>query len=281
MLRKVAGKVAVASLGTTCPSTGSEPFASLRVNEVATVKNSIRLHKHMYGLAVWLAAASLLAAPMLWAIPFSQTKMIIEVNKTDGDAGIQFFVDGPGWTRIEIFDPNGARIFESIASGSVGIQGGTELFLESAEPSFDEQSLEELFDLFPAGMYTFSGVTTDGQTLSGKAKFTHNIPDAPQLLAPAEDATVNAAAPVVIRWQAVQSPFPGTTLPVTIAGYQVIVERVKPGPLRVFSVQVPASVTQVTVSPEFLQAKAEYKFEVLAIEAAGNQTISESSFKTQ
>jgi hypothetical protein len=36
----------------------------------------------------------------------------------------------------------------------------------------------------------------------------------------------------------------------------------------------------VTVPAEFIQANADYKFEVLAIEQSGNQTISENSFKT-
>ncbi len=45
-------------------------------------------------------------------------------------------------------------------------------------------------------------------------------------------------------------------------------------------VDVPASVTSVTVPPEFLEPDTEYDFEVLAIEESGNQTISESSFTT-
>jgi hypothetical protein len=56
---------------------------------------------------------------------------------------------------------------------------------------------------------------------------------------------------------------------------------VKPQPLRVFSVNLQPTVTEVTVSPEFLQPNADYIVEVLAIEASGNQTISEGEFKTQ
>jgi hypothetical protein len=84
----------------------------------------------------------------------------------------------------------------------------------------------------------------------------------------------------VIKWNSVTSPFPGTDSPVSIVGYQVIVERVKPS-LRVFSVDLPATATQVTVPSAFMETKKEYKFEVLAIEAGGNQTISEGGFKTQ
>ncbi|MGH8646677.1 MAG: hypothetical protein ACRD35_07775 [Candidatus Acidiferrales bacterium] len=234
-------------------------------------------------LAVFLAAAVTLlgTAPPLWAIPFSKTKIIIEVNATAGDAGIQISVDATGWTRLEVFDPNGLKIFEGSGDGSVALQGVTELFFESAEPSFDDLSLQELFDRFPKGMYSFVGVTTDGQTLTGKAPFNHFIPDEPTIVSPTEGAAVNPNLPVVIDWEPVTAPFPGTDSGLKIVRYQVIVERLKPQPLLVFSVDLPASVTQVTVSPEFLQAKADYNIEVLAIEAGGNQTIAERKFKTQ
>jgi hypothetical protein len=237
----------------------------------------------MHLLAVFLVAVVtlLLTAPKLWAIPFSKTKIIIEVNATAGDAGIQISVDAPGWTRLKVFAPNGQKIFDGSGSGSVGMQGVTELFFESAEPSFEELPLAELFARFPEGNYTFVGTTVDGKTLNGKAALTHNIPDGPGIDFPAEGAALNPTMPVVIGWQPVTDPFPGTDSAVTIVGYQVIVERVKPQPLRVFSVDLPATATQVTVSPEFLQANADYNVEVLAIEAGGNQTISERRFKTQ
>ena len=257
--------------------------ANKRKPEEVAVKKSNHPHLVLVAWAVFLVAVVtlLVTAPKLWAIPFSKTKIIIEVNATAGDAGIQISVDAPGWTRLEVFDPNGLKIFESSGDGSVGLQGVTELFFESAEPSFDELSLFELFDRFPRGMYTFVGVTTDGQTLTGKAPFTHFIPDEPTIVSPAEGATLNSKLPVVVDWEPVTAPFPGTDAGLKIVGYQVIVERVKPQPLRVFSVDLPALVTQVTVSPEFMQAKAEYNIEVLAIEAGGNQTIAEHRFKTQ
>jgi hypothetical protein len=243
------------------------------------------MKRHIHILSVYLLAvvSLLVTAPKLWAAPFSQTKIIIEVNATAGDAGIQVFLDGTGWKSLEVFDPNGQKVLNISASanGSIGKQGLTELFFESAEPSFAEQSLDELFARFPEGNYTFVGITVDDGKLNGKATLKHNIPDGPVIVSPAEGAALNPNAPVVIDWQPVTQPFPGTALPVTIVRYQVIVERVKPQPLRVFSVDLPAAVTQVTVSPEFIQANAEYNVEVLAIEASGNQTISELRFKTQ
>jgi len=228
-------------------------------------------------LAVVAVAAS---APLLWAIPFSQSTIIIEVNSTAGDGGIQIFLDAVGWNRLEITDPMGERIFEVSGNGSVGTTGVTELFFESAEPSFQDLPLNELLARFGEGRYNFDGTTVDGRNLNGKATLKHNIPAGPTVISPANGATLNPSFPVLVDWDPVTSQFPGTTLPVTIAGYQVIVERVRPQPLIAFSVHLPATVTQVTVPAEFIQANAEYKFEVLAIEASGNQTITESGFTT-
>jgi hypothetical protein len=246
-------------------------------------KNRIGMMGHMRIWPVFFVVmvTLLVTAPKLWAIPFSQTRIIIEVNATAGDAGIQIFVDAAGWQRLEVFDPNGEKIFDVRGSGSVGNQGVTELFFESAEPSFAEQSLDELFTRFPAGNYTFKGTTVDGQTLNGKAPLKHNIPAGPEIVFPVEDAVLSPTAPIVIDWEPVANPFPGTASAVNIVGYQVIVEQVKPQPLRVFSVNLQPTVTEVTVSPEFLQPNADYIVEVLAIEASGNQTISEGEFKTQ
>jgi hypothetical protein len=46
----------------------------------------------------------------------------------------------------------------------------------------------------------------------------------------------------------------------------------------VFSADLPASVTSLTVPSEFLESGIEYKLEVQAIEASGNQTLTEMSF---
>lgn len=77
----------------------------------------------------------------------------------------------------------------------------------------------------------------------------------------------------MIDWDAVVEP-----AGIQIDGYQVIVELEEP--LRIFSVDLPASVTAVTVPAEFLEPGTDYKFEVLAITESGNQTITESTFAT-
>lgn len=246
---------------------------------------SMKRHMRMVPVGLVAVVALLLGIPasQVWAaaIQLSDAQIRIEINDTDGDAGIQIFLDGEGWDSMNVFDPEGNEILDFRGEGSVGIQGITELFFESAEPSFDVQTLEELFGLFPEGNYRFEGRTTEGDILKGMAKLTHNVPDGPEILSPAEDEVLDPEA-VVIAWNPVTNPFPGTgASTIQIVGYQVIVAREKPQPLLVFSVLLPADTTEVTVSPEFMQAKAEYKVEVLAIEASGNQTISEREFETE
>ena len=124
--------------------------------------------------------------------------------------------------------------------------------------------------LFPEGEYLFQSEAAGG-TRDMNASLTHNIPDAPVVISPAEGAWV-APDNVVIEWGPVTSP-PG----ITIAGYQVIVEREDPH--REFNLRnLPAETHRVTIAPEFMEAGVEYSFEILAVEVSGNQTITESAF---
>ena len=238
------------------------------------------MKRHMNMLSVFLltVVTLLVTAPKLWALSLAEARIIIEINATDGDAGIQLFLDGEDWNVCQVSDPNGVIVLNIQASGSMGGQGLTELFFESAEPSFNEQTLAQLLALFPKGKYNIDCITTGGQMLNGSATLTHKLPAAPVVISPEEGAALDPNMPVVIQWQSVTTAFPGGELGV-IAGYEIIVERLKDG-LK-FSITLPATATFVTVPAEFIQPKREYKFEVLAIEKSGNQTITESSFKTQ
>ena len=201
------------------------------------------------------------------------TAIFFEINDTDGDAGIQLFLDGEGWDTMVVRDPFGEVIFAVAGDAGIGEQGITELFFESAEPSFDEQPLDELLALFPAGIYQFRGRTTEGESINGTAKLTHDLPGAPVLVSPGDGDEVEKTD-LVIEWQPVADP-PGSR----IVGYHVVVER-DDDTLRVFTADMNRDITRVTVPPEFLQRGKPYKFEVLAIEASGNQTISEREFET-
>jgi hypothetical protein len=205
-------------------------------------------------------------------IPLDDATIIFEVNATDGDAGLQVFLDGEAWRSVEVRSPDGRKIFAVDGKAQLRNLGLTELFSESDEPSFDDMPLEDILALFPEGDYSFSGTTVEGDRLVGTATLTHDIPAGPVVQSPAEGATVSPDA-VVVTWVPVTQP-----AGIDITAYQVIVER--EDPLRVFQVTLPASATSVTVPSEFMETGTDYKVEVLAIEASGNQTITEHSFAT-
>ena len=248
-------------------------------------------------LSVFLLAATVLlsgaAARVSWAkaakdapqvIELSAAKIIIETNSTAGDSGFQIFLDGEGWKNVWVFDADWREIFTVRAEGGVrGIGGGTELFLETVEPEYDDlDGMQHLLDLLPEGEYTFIGKTLDGDWLVGTAELTHDVPAGPEVITPVPEPGEECAADVpvdqaVISWNPVTTSITGAPGIETV-GYQVQV--VAEDPLRLFSVDVPADVTMVTVSPEFLAPGTEYGFEVLTIEESGNQTITESCFET-
>jgi hypothetical protein len=197
--------------------------------------------------------------------------MIIEVNSTDRDAGLQVFLDGEPWTAMAVFAPGGRKILDVDAKGRLNRFGLTELFSESHEPEFSELPLGKFKRRFPEGRYRFAGRTTEGRKLIGSARFSHDIPGGPTIVSPTAGATVPENN-VVASWTPAPEP-PG----VDVVGYRAIVER--DNPLRVFNADLPASVTSVTIPAEYLEPGNEYKLEVQAIEESGNQTISELSFR--
>ncbi|MDX1487374.1 MAG: fibronectin type III domain-containing protein [Acidiferrobacterales bacterium] len=212
-------------------------------------------------------------------VPLKASTMIIEYNASAEDIGVQFFLDSDGWREVEIFDPKGKEIFSAETEGRLTRQGGgTELFLESVEPSLEDLSLKKFFRRFPEGTYRFIAIDNNGVLQRGNARFTHDIPAGPVILTPApvtEDECPEVSVPVVIEWDQVYTSIFGE--PLEIVRYEVIVENDDLN----FDVKLPADTgTLLTVSPELLQPGTEYDFEILAIEESGNQTITEGCFTT-
>lgn len=204
------------------------------------------------------------------SISLAEAKIRVEVNSTDGDAGLQVFLDAEPWRTMTITNPDGQKIVDFNTRGSLKGYGLTELFSESSEPSFDEFPIEEFKELFPEGEYKFAGRTIEGERLVGEATLTHDFPEGPEITSPVDGATVSRDN-AIAEWVEVTEP-PG----IDIVAYQVIVTR--EDPLRVFSADLPASARSLTIPSEFLESGTEYKLEVLAIEAGGNQTLTEIVF---
>ncbi len=221
-------------------------------------------------------------------IPFDDAVIRIEVNSTDGDAGLQIFLDGEPWKQIRIEDPRGRVVFEVDNFGKLRRLGSTELFMESNEPDFQEMTLPAILKLLPAGDYDFEGTTIEGEELEGEATLTHDLPCGPEVTSPVDGDTLNPNAAVVIEWEPVTHKLDttsatgecGDSTDIVIIAYEVIVDLEESDPPQSFDIILPDDATQVTVPAEFIVPGAEYSFEVLAIEESGNQTITEAFFTT-
>lgn len=230
--------------------------------------------------------ATRVAAGSAAVVPLKEAKLNIEHNATDGDTGFQGFIDSEGWRRLEVRGPRG-RVLALEGHGSLERLGVTELFFETVEPENADVPIAELLAKLPEGNYAISGPTQEngkstGRT-SGAALLTHDIPAGPKLVSPAEKATVPVRN-LVARWMPVSKTITGE--PVRIIAYQLIIERdVEPHPHMIgklgLSMYVPPSVTSIAVPNGFLQPRTVYKWEVLAIERSGNQTLSSGSFRTR
>ena len=219
------------------------------------------------------------AGPASNIVKLKDSRLKIELNATAGDAGIQVFIDSDPWKSMDIYDPFGRLVFRSITRGRFAKQGGTELFLESAEPNFSQLTLEEFLKRFPEGKYEFRGKGIAGETFVGTANFTHNLLAAPQLVSPLEGGPLVDANNAVMKWMPV-GPVNGSP----VIGYQVIIVQMQSSfpaiPKITLDVMMPASATSMSVPPGFLLANTKYEWEVIAIEASGNQTLSTSFFQT-
>ena len=252
------------------------------------------MHSHVYRRTVLTAALAAIVLPAATppalaaehegfasgaaVIPLKDARLKIELNATDRDAGVQLFIDAAQWKSMDVYDPEGRLILRATARGVMARQGGTELFLESGEPSLDDVPLDVFLKRFPAGDYRIVGRGVNGEKLVGVAKFTHNIPAGPVLVAPPEDAVVDPTN-LLVRWQPV-GPANGSP----IIGYQVLVVRPDTGiralPKIILDVMMPPGATSMAVPPGFLQRGSSYEWEVLAIESGGNQTLTVGHFRT-
>ncbi len=238
---------------------------------------SRKLQRFMLPAAALLFPAS--AAAGGGECEYSRLRFFIEYNDTAQDVGVQLMLDGEPWLNLAAFSPQGRRLLGVSTKGSFAIQGLTEFFFESSEPSLKTVPLEEFFARFPEGDYEFEGIRTDGCEVEGLDGFTHSIPAGPAIIEPPQGETPPVVDPdaAVIEWEPVTTTIFGD--PIEIVGYQLIVEQVEPR--RVLIMDLSASTTRCGVPSQFFeQRNTLHKFEVLAIESSGNQTITEAEFIT-
>ena len=114
----------------------------------------------------------------------------------DKDTGFQGFLDSEGWNNITVTGPDG-NLLNLTSLGKLGQLGLSELFFETVEPENADVPIDEVLKTLPEGNYTFEGSAIEagekqGETI-GTAMLTHDIPEGPELLSPAENATVPEA----------------------------------------------------------------------------------------
>jgi len=220
-------------------------------------------------------------------IPLKEAKLNIEHNAKDKDTGFQGFIDSEGWNMITLTGPDG-KVLEFKAKGKLGSLGLTELFFETVEPANADVPIAEVLKTLPEGNYVFQGSAIEvgekkGKTI-GTAWLTHDIPEGPVLLSPAEDAVVPVDEDLLVSWSPVDETIEGSD--VNIISYQLIIEKDETPHQhmigkRGLSMYLPASVTEIPIPKEFLEPGTDYKWEVLAIEESGNQSLTSSQFSTE
>ncbi len=221
-------------------------------------------------VAIIVSGATVVSAQSGGTVKFKAADLKVEVNATDGDAGLQVFLDHEPWRSISISRPDGQKILDVTTQGVLKDYGLTELFSESSEPPFEEFPLAEFKKLFPEGKYTFVGETIDGVRMRSRVPLTHDFPAGPRIRSP-RDGSTQSPNGVFVDWDPVRD--------LEIVNYQVVVVK-ESEPKRVLEATLPNSVTSFRVPPEFMERGGEYKAEVLAIEESSNQTLSEVAFTT-
>lgn len=272
------------------------------------------MKKHMRMLAILLIPVVALilgaAVPELWAgghnnedddddeIPFDVAELFFELNNTDGDLGIHALVDGEAWKYLEIEDTRDRKMLNIIVRGRLRRQGLTELFFESAEPSFDELSPRRFFRRFPEGEYDIEGITLEGEERESEVWLSHVLPAPPVVFinddpaaedCDAELPEVDPNSQVTIRWLPVEMSHDeigksGVRLEGDheVVNYEVVVE-IDDTPWKTSTI-LPPDATSFVVPQEILDLVEsddevdEVKFEVLVREASYNQTAIESCF---
>lgn len=196
---------------------------------------------------------------------FSELRMTLERNATDGDTEVVLFAKGQdeGLRRLAISGPDGRHVSTLRGAGKRRGIGIREFNLESAEPP----DLGAVLRSFPEGVYRFEGRTVSGACLQGQAPLSHRIAPETQLLAPLEGQVIGVTQ-LVLVWAEV----PG------VERYIVELNNESNGAEMKFDIFPP--MTTLAIGAPLLQRGSEYQFVVGVRTANGNVTYVETTFFT-
>lgn len=220
--------------------------------------------------------------------------VFIEINATDEDAGWQGILDGSPWRAARVSGPdergrNGKQFLAVDAQGEAKNQGITEYGWESAEPSFEDFSLEAFLARFPEGKYQCDVKFIDGEPKRAieEDELTHCLPDGPVITAP---GVLPAGTDWTVMWDPVTTQFdqdgPGLGEPLDecdpedeLVKYSVTVE-FENGIDKVMNFDVIPPITMATVPGDFLDCGLQGKVEIGAVVDSGNATFREIEIVT-
>lgn len=263
-------------------------------------------------IPIIILAAAMSTSTLVFADePLEEAELFFELNNTDGDLGIHGFADGDAWKELEIEAPNGRELMEIDVKSKLKRQGVTELFFESAEPTFDELNPIKFFKRFPEGYYEIEVELLDGDELKSNVWLSHIIPAAPEATAddtsdllgactcddeeeeecppiPVISAT-DAADGITIAWPPVMMSHAslgtsGVNIEADVRYYEVVVE-IDETDLKSSTI-VPATTHSWEVPEAFLDFGDEIKYEVLVRinnkdGNPGNKSAIESCFEVE
>jgi hypothetical protein len=194
-------------------------------------------------------------------LEFSELRMTLEQNATDGDTEVVLFAKGQdnGLDRLVIISPQGREV--AAFKGDRGGIGIREFHLESAEPP----DLDAVLASFPEGTYTFAGRTVNGECITGSMFLSHESAPSTELLTPKEEQVVPIEQ-LTLSWKPVDGA----------ARYVVELNNEDTG--SEFTFQVFPPTTSMVIPAHFLQGGSEYQFGVGVQTAAGNITFVETTF---
>lgn len=219
---------------------------------------------------------------------FAEADLFLELNDTDGDLGIHASIDGEPWTDLEIAGPGDRELLRITSRGPLRNQALTQLFLESAEPPFDELPPADFLARFPEGRYEIEGRTEGGGRMGSTAVLSHVLAAPPENILisgmPAAESCdakplPSVSLPVAIQWDPVTQSHPeiGKQGAIRVSGYQLFVEGESTG----LSVDLPPDVTEFELPAAVTGSGEQFKFEIIVRTSRRNNTAVESCFQVQ
>jgi hypothetical protein len=195
---------------------------------------------------------------------FERIKVFLEQNVQDQDAEIKIEATGGkgGLSSLQVKAPDGRIVIDFKAPDSR--LGMRTLLLESPEPKNDGHLQAD----FPAGAYTFSGLSTGGERLQGQALLSHVLPEAAAFVHPRPDATNVRHQRLRLNWRAVKG----------LASQMVVIEQEASG--RTLKASLPGNATSFQVPDGFLLPATPYKLAIGSVAQSGNSSFIETEFTT-